>query len=302
MRNLTSRIRKLLESTIVLLCLFISSPASGDAGRAREAYALGLESLERGDLSRARSAFEDAYRESPHYVVLFNLARVCFELGDLSAADLSIQRYLKDGGELLTPAERQDADTLRRQIEERLAEQRREEAALEDAPRSPREESQSIPESAPRRLVLPPTHRSTAVIAVRQGERAHLSAAGPMDARRRYAYALGGAGVVLLAASVGLGIYNHARYLEWREGANRLQEHPPPSEVQTQADLQAVGSYGREVGRLEGDRAAIRALDVVVWAGAGLGTALLGTGVVLFVLPGEPSGGRSYAASVSGRF
>jgi len=54
---------------------------------------------------------------------------------------------------------------------------------------------------------------------------------GPSEQGRRYAFALGGAGAVLLTTSIGIGIYNHLRYLDWQREANWLRQNPVPSKV-----------------------------------------------------------------------
>lgn len=289
---------------VVLGLLAVAAPARADSARAREAYQQGITSIERGDLLGARASFEAAYAESPHYVVLYNLARVCFELNDLVAARMNLQRYLEDGAAQLTQDERRDAEAFLATIDEKLATQPTVPSVHPDRtsdaccpPTSAMAPAPAAPAATDARPSASPPATS--------GRSGSKVAPGPVDSavrRKSYAFALGGAGIFVIAASLTVEIWNHTRYLDWQREATGLSRNPPPAEIRTEQDLVALSTYERAAGRADAKRDAIRTIDVVAWAGAGLGVALLGTGTALYLWNPRASGDQAYGATVSGRF
>jgi hypothetical protein len=92
--------------------LFVASPTlamaddSDERGlQAEELFEQGLK-LEATDPKAALAAFRASYGIQPHYRVLYNIGRACLRLGDKDCAALSLDQYLKDGGNGISPKRR----------------------------------------------------------------------------------------------------------------------------------------------------------------------------------------------------
>ncbi|MEI9937244.1 MAG: PEGA domain-containing protein [Pseudomonadota bacterium] len=81
----------------------LAQPTSG----ARAHFAQGVEQAELGDFDSAAANFEEAYRLSPHYAVLYNLGQAYSAIGKSIEALRAFEMYLERGGQKVAP-ERQD--------------------------------------------------------------------------------------------------------------------------------------------------------------------------------------------------
>ncbi len=98
------------------LCLWLTSlVASGQPApnleRARRLFASGVQLADAGRDREALAAFEGAYEASPHFAVLYNIARIQMKLGETEKALDTLQRYLESGAEKLPGARRRWAET-----------------------------------------------------------------------------------------------------------------------------------------------------------------------------------------------
>lgn len=88
------------------------STAPGSTGKARALFQSGLALAQQGDLSGALREFEAAYAARPHYSVLYNIAQTHAALGHPVEAVATFQRYLADGGKLISEARRGEVQSL----------------------------------------------------------------------------------------------------------------------------------------------------------------------------------------------
>ena len=86
--------------------LVCSSALAQPTSSARERFAHGVELAELGDFDSAAANFEEAYRLSPHYAVLYNLGQAYVALGKPTEAARAFQLYLEGGGQKIS-SERQ---------------------------------------------------------------------------------------------------------------------------------------------------------------------------------------------------
>jgi hypothetical protein len=212
--------------------------------------------------------------------VLYNLARVCLDLGQLEEARRYGEQFLAQAGPDTPRQHRQD---IQRMLEElpppnektKLAHQ--EPAPLpapsgSTAPRAPLPESpaSSPPERAASVSECPgclPPEQVDSVVA-----RERWRAAG---------IALGAAGAVVLAAGAGLLVWNHAQVSEAEREQDALAGKRPKSEIMNQQELLAILAYERAVSENEAELRATDRFAIAGWSAVGLGVALAGTGVIL---------------------
>jgi tetratricopeptide (TPR) repeat protein len=273
-----NRIRsRVLPWLIVISGLLAVRPCLATPERANELYNQGLDSVRAGDLKAARQAFEQAYRESPHYVVLYNLGRVCRDLGDTAAARDYFERYLEEGGERVPADRRQEVTALIQELEEKTQPPKE----LPPAPPEPRKRAESTVPARHHEASPPPRlpDERQSEIALRLVQSRHQS----------FAYAFGATGIALIAAGASLWIYNEGRYADWEQERNALEKTQLPEEIRSDDDLEAFAAYQRAVGRNDAGIKAIDQLDVVSWTVAGAGALLLATGAVFyFTAPADP--------------
>ena len=73
---------------------------------ARDAFKEGVAAFEAGRTEEALGRFERAYALRPSYKILFNIAQAQAELGRLSNAIRTFEKYLQDGSDDITPGRR----------------------------------------------------------------------------------------------------------------------------------------------------------------------------------------------------
>jgi hypothetical protein len=99
----------------------ISSPAvAQSAPSAREHFAHGIELVQSGDLDSGTAEFEEAYRISPNYLVLYNLGQAYVALGKPVEAVRAFTEYLELGGTKVPKARRQEVEDLVRLSSKRI--------------------------------------------------------------------------------------------------------------------------------------------------------------------------------------
>lgn len=150
-----------------------SGELAQDTSPAIAHYREGVRLYDAGALAAALEAFEQAYRASGNYQVLFNIAQLHYRLGQLSRARQALERYAELGGSRLNASRR---ELIARQLQE--LEQRTARAPLA------RDRSQNeLPPSAPasRVVALPPPAppaRGAAMVAWSTAGALGLGAAG----------------------------------------------------------------------------------------------------------------------------
>jgi hypothetical protein len=238
-----------------------------------------VELVRRGELRAAKAEFERAFAESPHPSVLYNLARLCLELGERDEARAHARRFL-ELSDSETPKEQRDAVAA-------MLDQ------LGAGGASPKRDREPASKPAPAEQIVP--HHVEASAPERPGRRPSQSDSPCLgclpktrvdslvaDERGRTAgIALGATGAALLATGVGVLVWNEGKARAAERQRRALAENRPPGDIQSENDLLTVLSYERGVSE---NRAAFRSVeqfDVVGWSLVGVGAAMLGTGAVL---------------------
>src|SRR5579883_755987 len=79
-----------------------ANPAAGE--EASNHFKRGLQLFDEGDYTLALVEFERAYQLAPNYRALYNIALVNMQLGRYSDAARTLEKYVHDGGDGITPA------------------------------------------------------------------------------------------------------------------------------------------------------------------------------------------------------
>lgn len=93
----------------VLVCR-VAFPDS--APSARDLFASGLEFVRNGEFEAAAAQFEEAYRISPNYAVLYNLGQAYVALGKPVEALRALEKFLEVGGAAVDPKRRSEVQEL----------------------------------------------------------------------------------------------------------------------------------------------------------------------------------------------
>jgi tetratricopeptide (TPR) repeat protein len=264
-------------------------PVSADPDAANQAYQRALEHLEAGELEQAQEAFARAYRESPHYLVLYNLGVVSLERGHAEAARGYFEDFLEQGGDAVSAEQRA-------KVEELIARTRRDDAAapgdsedadafqepVSDPPSAkfPRVPSRAEPEDE--RGKMASDHSEGAM---RRAAGATASERARWGSRKTLAITLGATGAALILSGASVLVWNQNRYSDYERARSELDDAVPPGEVTSQEDLRAWLAFTRAEEQNKAELASVRRFDVVGWSLAGVGAALLATGVVLHLMP-----------------
>ena len=94
---------------------------SADVEEARSHFKLGIDSYNDGDLTTALIEFKRAYEAAPNYRLLYNLGQVARELRDYPEAERYFREYLKDGGEEIDRARRQEVENELAKVTARIS-------------------------------------------------------------------------------------------------------------------------------------------------------------------------------------
>jgi hypothetical protein len=285
-------------ASIALLAVLAAPSAAADEAAAQRAYATGLERARAGELEAARAAFEDAYRESPHYLVLYNLARVCRDLGELDAAGGYLERYLREGGARIPPAERQAAEREVAEIRSERAE--RERAKTGAAPASNAVEPPLGPAER-----APPLVPEAALVR-RSGEPGASRAKRPTPAKPSssqpsrevainrarwsgFSLALASAGGLVIGVSSAVLIWDRYRYEDWSSEDRELAALGPVTVVAGDdgSSLAAARAQQQRVDRNNALADSIQHTDRAAWIGVSAGALLVVTAATIWLTAGE---------------
>jgi len=97
---------------VALLAVLAAGPARADDPRsdARAHYAKGLELAAQHGYEGALREFNEAYAISPQYAVLYNIGQAHVALGHTALAIDALTRYLRDGGDRVSPERRAEVE------------------------------------------------------------------------------------------------------------------------------------------------------------------------------------------------
>ena len=280
--NIAGRASRVATLSAALLFTLVCPAVCASPQAAHEHYVRAVELVRQGELRAAKEEFERAFAESPHPAVLYNLARVCFDLGEFEEARVHAEGFLAKTG---PGTAEQQREGIRRMLEG-LA--RRDESPRVSA-------SEPVNDIARPSDVAAPSAAQPAKLAVHSEPRASVvrprcpacPRPKPVDALlatergRTAGITLGVTGTVARAVGTGVLIWNadEARAAERERRA--LAERPPPPEVDDQQDLLDVLTHERAVSKNQEAFRSVARFDVVGWSLVGVGAAMLGTGVVL---------------------
>ncbi len=99
----------------VALCLVTSVARAQESSPrlvASKEFQRGIALAKSGDLAAAVDAFQSAYRTSPHYATLYNLAQAYAGLGKPVEAAETLERFLKEGDSKIDPERRREVEAL----------------------------------------------------------------------------------------------------------------------------------------------------------------------------------------------
>ncbi len=296
---------------------FLIAPDIGLAtpSKAREHYERALVFLDEEQLGEARHAFEQAYAESPHHVVLYNLGKVCLEMGDEAAAREYLERYLEEGGTQVPEKRRaevlgllrglarsSDEDQGEGKTEERTGVPNETVPALEGEAKTPvgvEDSNQQHAEHASRdnltkesaETTTPPDAPSALPSVLGNNPRAELH---ERNARRQKWRSVGmtlsvvGAG--LAATAVGVGIWNQGR-AEKAENAREVLSQMAPGgsiEIDDQDAIDEVLDYEVARARNEKNFASVRRFDALAAAHGIAASLFLISGLTLYFTHPKP--------------
>lgn len=240
---------------------------------ARGHFNRGVELAKAGSYEAALAEFQQAYRISPHFSVLYNVGQAELALGRPVAAVGTLRRYLAEGGEQLEPARRAEVESTIAIELERLGPL----DMTTDAP--PTARAVDAPTEQAPLADLPPLRQVPVAPTPTASRRPAPSAPTkptdqkPSDAKRVLAYTLGGAGILLASASLVHYAWNRGRYEDWQDAYAAYHEDPRPPRRSTANQLaESVDRASR--------------VSVALAIGGGV---MLGTGTVLFFSSGSTS-------------
>ncbi len=272
---------------VAVLVAFGSPAAHASPEAAHEHYVRAIELVRSGELRAAKQQFEQAFAESPHPSVLYNLARVCFDLGELDEARRHGELYLAKASPESPEQQRQD---IRRMLEE---------LGRRDGP-SPGNGGSALPLAVPGAPASPAATLRASSPAAPEPSGSRVGPACPecfpksrvdslvaRDRGRTAGIVLGATGAVLLAVGGGILLWNDAEAADAARERDLLAGRRPPREVADQEALLEVIAHERAVTENQAAFRSVERFDIVGWSTVGVGAALLGTGAALFLTHGS---------------
>jgi tetratricopeptide (TPR) repeat protein len=230
-----------------------------ERAQARGHFNRAVELAKAGSYEPALTEFEQAYRISPHFSVLYNIAQAELALERPQRAVETLRRYLAEGGEQIDPSRRAEVEATITTELERVGQREAVSAPPRAAPAP--EQPAPAPVVAPSTPTAPPRARTPASA---PPSAADADARG--DAKRPLAYVLGASGVVLASAALAHYAWNDGRYQDWQDSYAAYHEDPRPARRSAANDLAASI-----------DRASRVTAALAIGAGV-----MLGTGTVLY--------------------
>ncbi|HEY3499023.1 MAG TPA: tetratricopeptide repeat protein [Polyangiaceae bacterium] len=275
--------RASLAAAVGLSAALAAHPARADEATAQRAYAEALEAARSGDLRAARTSFERAYRESPHHLVLLNLARVCRDLGELEDARRYLERYLAEGNARISPPEQAAAEREIASIDTELA--RRPLKTTADAAAAP------APPAAEHAAPVPPA------AAPPSPPRARAPSAPPpsrKDEVRRarwsgFSLAFASTGLALAGVGTAVLVSNRARYDAWEEEDQALDQLGAITVVPGDggSSLAAAREQQQRIDQNNALADSIDDSDRVAWVAVTSGIVMVATATVLWLTEGD---------------
>lgn len=288
---------------LLALTLLTGSARAGDAEVADEHYRRGVEFARSGQLESARTEFEAALAVEPHPRVLYNLAKLALEMGDRTAAVAYMRRYLETYTTQSPPTQVEEVRTAFRQLtgEEPPARivappadgvppsapgpeaRSGEPPGVQGAPlETERPSQQPAPPSDPVPSVVAPSPEPVSSPPTDDAADPDTSLAGIL---------LGGTGLAMFGAGLGVWIWNDARHGQLTAERERLVANMPtvPSAPE---DLDPAFEYSFALGRNEAGFESVQQFDAVAWSLMGVGVACMAVGTWLFVRSNVPARDR----------
>jgi len=203
-------------------------------------FAHGVEWAKQGNYENALQAFNEAYAVSPNFAVLYNIGQAQVGLGRPLEATATLSRYLREGGDAISPARRKQVEDQIRLLETFLIDldvAANPGAAISvdgrEVGRAPLSEPVRLtagahkvtarldvaPPAAEPVLPCPAGTAKAEQLAVRPAERG--------DLRRALPYALASAGVALGAGALGVYLWKRGDYDQWQAGESSLKSETP---------------------------------------------------------------------------
>jgi tetratricopeptide (TPR) repeat protein len=112
---------------VLLLLLALPARAAGATDssdpveKARATFHQGVQLYNEGSFDAALAEFRKAYRQSPNYRLLYNIALTYFDLHDYVSSIKYLKQYVKEGGSDLSAERRKQVGELNQKLEERIA-------------------------------------------------------------------------------------------------------------------------------------------------------------------------------------
>jgi tetratricopeptide (TPR) repeat protein len=293
----------LLALGVGLASLALSTSATAEPAEpaeravARAHFDRGLALARERDYARALLEFQRAYEVSPHFSVLYNIARAELALNRRAQALTTLQRYLDEAGDRVEPPRKAEVEALlvRLRSELEAAEQPPPSASEPSATAQPdptdADAAKSEARQSPRpSAAAPSTGRTQPPVDLFASTPARNSPTPRSDAQRSIAYVLGGAGLVLSGAALGHFLWNRSRYQDWQEQYAAYYDDP------TDRRRESANRLSDSISRAS-------VASVALAVGAGLA---LGTGTVLLLTSAPATADQRAQArpfiQVEGRF
>lgn len=243
-----------------------------DKGIASQHFDAATRLLEDGKRREAIAAFEAAYACHPHFAVLYNISQAYVQLRDFAAARKYLERYLEEGNGQI------DAEQLGAAREQRRLLQEAVEGAT-DVPQHPEAPGSVKPEASPGSLRVKERRDEVVTSPLEAAEPGELPEAGSSPTKIPVlSYALGGLGVVIAGAALGVHAWNQGRFEDWKDADAELvaaREAPwSAGEASLWNERQRINN--RLWGSIEATHTTVLGLS--------LGAALAASGAVYFAL------------------
>lgn len=268
--------------------------APSDREAARLAFERGLVLVRESRYAEARAAFLEAYQAYPHHLVLYNVAQADVQLGNLESAITYLERFLREGADLLSAERTRQVGEQLQELRQRLTaapppsendtrdsatrvDEPHEESSQPPAPqqarvlqlRSPESPAAASP-SLTRAARQPVTHVSAPFI---EPTAAPVTPGPALDAGRPWGIVLGATGVLLLGVASGLYVWNDSRHDDWKQERHELDALPNRDQaLASNLELWQQAKANNEL--LE----SIERVDILTLVAAGVGALTLGAG------------------------
>ncbi len=100
---------------------FAADPTPADLNEGRSRFTRGVELFKEGNFGAALAEFEAGYRAAPSYKIRYNLAQSRYELQDYGGAIADFEAYLREGGDRIPAARRDEVTKELEKLKQRIA-------------------------------------------------------------------------------------------------------------------------------------------------------------------------------------